>query len=220
MTEVRLSSNQRKVVEFEEGPIAVIAGPGSGKTRVLTERIRRLLTKVPGHFRVLALTFTNKAAKEMNDRLADLVEVRKRAFIGTMHSFCLDVLADRGKHVGLAVMPHIFEHYQDRKQILMQAVEQDPELQQELEGLVPKERNARIDSWLKGISTIKAHPDHDGRRERRPHPGARLRGLQRGTASLRSLRLRRSTAVHLPIVQPVSAGRGLLQEGIRLCMRR
>ncbi|MEJ1129853.1 UvrD-helicase domain-containing protein [Variovorax sp. CCNWLW225] len=61
MTEVRLSSNQRKVVEFEEGPIAVIAGPGSGKTRVLTERIRRLLTKVPGHFRVLALTFVESA---------------------------------------------------------------------------------------------------------------------------------------------------------------
>lgn len=158
MTEVRLSDNQRRVVEFDNGPIAVIAGPGSGKTRVLTERIRRLLTQVPGHFRVLALTFTNKAAKEMNDRLADLVETRKRAFIGTMHSFCLDVLADRGKHVGLATMPQIFEHYQDRKQILIEAVEQDPELQQQLDGLSPKDRAGRIDSWLKGIATIKAHP--------------------------------------------------------------
>lgn len=158
MTEVRLSASQRAVVEFGEGPLAVVAGPGSGKTRVLTERIRRLLTKIPGHFRVLALTFTNKAAKEMNDRLSDLSEARKRAFIGTLHGFCLDVLADRGKHVGLATLPQIFEHHQDRKQILMQAVDQDPQLQYELEDLNPKQRNDRVENWLKGISTIKAHP--------------------------------------------------------------
>lgn len=158
MSTVRLSQRQRQIVEFGEGALAVIAGPGSGKTRVLTERIRRLLTEVPGHFRVLALTFTNKAAKEMTDRLSDLAEARKRAFIGTLHGFCVDVLADRGKHIGLSTMPQIFEHYADRKQILAQVVEQDPYLQNELSHLPPKDQSQRMDAWLKGIAHIKAHP--------------------------------------------------------------
>ncbi len=158
MSTVRLSPSQRAVVDFNDGALAVIAGPGSGKTRVLTERIRRLLTTMPGHFRLLALTFTNKAAKEMNDRLSDLAEARKRAFIGTLHSFCLDVLADRGKHIGLATMPQIFEQYQDRKQILMQAVNGDPTLGEELSYVPQKEQGQRLDHWLKSIANIKAHP--------------------------------------------------------------
>lgn len=158
MSTVRLSPAQRQVVEFDEGALLVVAGPGSGKTRVLTERIRRLLTQSSAHFRILALTFTNKAAKEMTERLSDLTEARKRAFIGTLHGFCLDVLTDRGKHIGLASMPQIFEQYQDRKQILSQAVEQDPLLSGELTQLTPKDRNLRLDGWLKSISHIKAHP--------------------------------------------------------------
>lgn len=158
MSTVRLSAMQRQVVDFGEGALAVIAGPGSGKTRVLTERIRRLLTQVPGHFHVLALTFTNKAAKEMTDRLSDLAEARKRAFIGTLHGFCLDVLADRGKHIGLATMPQIFEQYQDRKQILAQAVSEDAMLYGEISHLSTKEQAQRLDDWLKSIGHIKAHP--------------------------------------------------------------
>lgn len=83
------------------GPLLVEAGPGSGKTRVLTDRIRHLLTTVQGHFRILALTFTNKAADEMKDRLLDLGEERDRAFIGTLHSFCLELLSERGKLLGM-----------------------------------------------------------------------------------------------------------------------
>lgn len=158
MSTVRLSTKQRQVVDFGEGALAVIAGPGSGKTRVLTERIRRLLTQVPGHFRVLALTFTNKAAKEMTDRLSDLAEARKRAFIGTLHGFCLDVLIDRGKHIGLSSMPQIFEQYQDRKQILAQAVSEDAMLYEEIAHLSTKEQAQRLDDWLKSIGHIKAHP--------------------------------------------------------------
>ena len=60
---------ESEVVNHVDGPLLVVAGPGSGKTRVLTERIRSLLTKVPGHFRILALTFTNKAANEMREQL-------------------------------------------------------------------------------------------------------------------------------------------------------
>ena len=159
MNKARLSVNQSKIVEHVDGPLLVVAGPGSGKTRVLTERVRRLLTTVPGHFRVLALTFTNKAANEMRERLSDLGESRQRAFIGTMHSFCLEMLTERGKPVGVEGMPHVFEQHKDRKEVLLEAALQDPLLAEELGSIDDaKARNKRLDDWLQGISRIKAHP--------------------------------------------------------------
>lgn len=156
---IRLSAQQASVVDHIEGPLLVVAGPGSGKTRVLTERIRSLLSNVPGHFRVLALTFTNKAAEEMRERLVDLGEARQRAFIGTLHSFCLEMLAERGKLVGVEGMPNIFEQFKDRKEILLNAIKEDPTLEEELNRAGDaKARGKRVDDWLQGISWIKAHP--------------------------------------------------------------
>ena len=138
----RLSVQQAEVVSHVEGPLLVIAGPGSGKTRVLTERIRQLLTNVPGHFRILALTFTNKAADEMRDRLLDLSDERERAFIGTLHSFCLDMLTERGKLVGVEGTPNIFEQFKDRKEVLLKAVDEDLLLSDEINQIEDsKERN-------------------------------------------------------------------------------
>ncbi len=155
----RLSAEQLEVVCHIEGPLLVEAGPGSGKTRVLTERIRHLLTKVSGHFRILALTFTNKAADEMKDRLLDLGDERERAFIGTLHSFCLDMLTERGKLVGVQGTPNIFEQFKDRKEVLLKAIEEDPLLSDEINQIEDsKERNSRVDGWLTGISNIKSHP--------------------------------------------------------------
>ncbi len=155
----RLSTQQAMVVDHVEGPLVVVAGPGSGKTRVLTERVRALLTKAPGHFRVLALTFTNKAADDMRERLVDLGEVRQRAFIGTIHSFCLEMLAERGKFVGVDGTPNIFEQFKDRREILQKAIQDDPALDAQLDEIADvKARGHQVDEWLQVISRIKAHP--------------------------------------------------------------
>ncbi len=94
----KLNPEQRQAVEHGEGPVLVIAGPGSGKTRVITERILRLVRTVP-HLRpsnILALTFTDKAAEEMKCRvMANLEEPSDPPFISTFHAFCYHVLRER-----------------------------------------------------------------------------------------------------------------------------
>ncbi|NJL29116.1 MAG: ATP-dependent helicase [Thermoanaerobaculia bacterium] len=96
-----LNENQSKAVLWEDGPLLVLAGPGSGKTRVLTLRVARLLEQRPD-VSVLALTFTNKAAAEMRERVDHLLGQRgDRAHLCTFHSFATDVLRQHGSHLGL-----------------------------------------------------------------------------------------------------------------------
>lgn len=92
MSAIQLNKEQQKVVDSIDGPVAVYAGPGSGKTRVLIERIKKMVLEKnidPGS--ILAITFTNKAAAEMKKRLSKYIEPKK-LFIGTFHSFCYEAL--------------------------------------------------------------------------------------------------------------------------------
>lgn len=153
---IMLTLVQKMIVEHDEGALLVVAGPGSGKTRVLTERIRRLLARPDEHFRVLALTFTNKAANEMAERLETVPQIAERAFISTMHSFCVEVLANRGKSVGIEGLPHIFESYADRKQILREAVQADPDAFRLLRKAGDhKAQGKRLETWMSEISESK-----------------------------------------------------------------
>ena len=124
-----LTDMQRRAVEWSGGPLLVLAGPGAGKTRVLTCRIARLLNKAPKKPpRVLALTFTNKAAHEMRTRLAALApEMEHRAEINTFHGFCAHVLRQHGAHLGLKPNFEIFSRYGDREAVLADALRHRPE---------------------------------------------------------------------------------------------
>jgi DNA helicase-2/ATP-dependent DNA helicase PcrA len=98
-----LNEKQLVAVQWNEGPLLVLAGPGSGKTRVLTFRIVRLLNDTAGErFRILGVTFTNKAAGEMRTRLDGLLKAGKdRALLTTFHSFAAKILRQHGHHIGL-----------------------------------------------------------------------------------------------------------------------
>ncbi|MCK5075349.1 MAG: UvrD-helicase domain-containing protein, partial [Calditrichia bacterium] len=97
-----LNEEQQKAVSFETGPMLVLAGAGSGKTRVLTNRIAYLIAekRVPA-FRILAMTFTNKAAKEMKERIEQLISMDVQQFwIGTFHSVFARILRIEAKALG------------------------------------------------------------------------------------------------------------------------
>lgn len=103
MSEAQLNLKQQEAVTFGEGPLLIIAGAGTGKTTVITERIKHLLVdkEVPPHA-VLALTFTEKAASEMQDRIDKLMPYGySQLWISTFHSFCDNVLREEGIHIGL-----------------------------------------------------------------------------------------------------------------------
>ena len=119
-----LNPAQKQAVETIDGPLLIIAGPGSGKTRVITHRIAYLVrVRDVSPYRIAAVTFTNKAAREMKDRLQRLVGTRSDALtVGTFHAFCAQLLRRDGAYVGLPSNYTIFDA-DDQLVLIKQAME-------------------------------------------------------------------------------------------------
>lgn len=115
-----LNENQLAAVLWDNGPLLVLAGPGSGKTRVLTCRIARILNDSKNlHFRILAMTFTNKAAAEMRNRLEEMVPKElNRVRVTTFHSYAAELLQQHGNHINFRPDFQILSNDTDRLALL------------------------------------------------------------------------------------------------------
>lgn len=121
-----LNPAQKEAVIYEKGPLLVLAGAGSGKTRVLTHRVAYFIAKnIVNPENVLLLTFTNKAAGEMKTRIQKLVPSAYRLVpnAGTFHSFCAKVLRVDGKHIGIPAGFIIYDQ-QDQKDAIKQIMDE------------------------------------------------------------------------------------------------
>ena len=114
-----LNEQQREAVLYTEGPLMIVAGAGSGKTKVLTTRIAHLINLGVDSFRILALTFTNKAAKEMKERIEHTLgnSEARNLYIGTFHSVFSRILRVEAVKLGY---PSNFTIYdtEDAKSVL------------------------------------------------------------------------------------------------------
>jgi len=155
----QLSEEQQKALEAfikDKKAVLVEASAGSGKTRILTECVRRLITEEKDKFfSVLCLTFTNKAADEMKERLKDIPKFKERTFIGTFHEFCLErILKVRRHEIGLEQLPHIFDD-NDRRKILVQVFLENSAFEEDYQHLESKKQEQKLTDYLKLISEAK-----------------------------------------------------------------
>ncbi|MFT6375691.1 MAG: DNA helicase-2/ATP-dependent DNA helicase PcrA, partial [bacterium] len=113
-----LNPEQFKAVTETGGPMLILAGAGSGKTRVLTRRIAQLLHEGVDPKSILAVTFTNKAASEMKERVQELVgEAGKKVWVSTFHSSCCRILRQDIEHLGYTQRFSIYDD-DDQKRIV------------------------------------------------------------------------------------------------------
>lgn len=150
-----LNKNQYEAVTTLSGPLMVLAGAGSGKTRVLTMRIAHLITNGVDPFNILALTFTNKAAREMKDRIAKVVGISdaKSIWMGTFHSVFARILRIEAHHLGF---PSNFTIYdtQDSLNVLKKVIKEmniDPDFYK------PKKVQSRISTYKNNLITVRAY---------------------------------------------------------------
>lgn len=152
-TKIQLSPKQREIASHTTGALLVLASAGSGKTRVLTERIKNLvhITKR----KILAITFTNMASEEIKERLQDEIDINEKLFVGTFHSFCISVLENHGSVIGYQEVPQIFSSTEDRLKIIEATIFNTPSLKSEYDSFDSKEKSNFRYRALEAIAQIK-----------------------------------------------------------------
>ena len=150
-----LNEPQRKAVEATEGPVMVIAGAGSGKTRVLTYRIAHLLNKGVDAFNILSLTFTNKAAREMKERIASVVGASeaKNLWMGTFHSVFARILRVEAPLLGYPSDFTIYDQ-QDAVSVMTKIIN---EMNLDKDIYKPKQVLGRISQYKNNLITVRAY---------------------------------------------------------------
>lgn len=151
----QLNEAQQAPVLQKDGPMIVIAGAGSGKTRVLTVRIANLMSQGVDAFNILALTFTNKAAREMKKRIADIVGTNeaKNLWMGTFHSVFAKILRSEADKLGYPSNFTIYDS-QDSLRCLGGIIK---EMQLDKDIYKPKQILGRISSYKNSLITVKAY---------------------------------------------------------------
>ncbi|MDM1532771.1 ATP-dependent helicase [Myroides marinus] len=151
----QLNEAQRAPVLQKDGPMIVIAGAGSGKTRVLTLRIAYLMHQGVDAFNILSLTFTNKAAREMKVRIAQIVgnSEAKNLWMGTFHSVFAKILRAEADKLGYPSNFTIYDS-QDSQRLIGQIIK---EMQLDRDIYKPKEVLGRISSYKNSLITVKAY---------------------------------------------------------------
>ncbi len=150
-----LNESQYEAVTTLEGPLMVLAGAGSGKTRVLTMRIAHLITNGVDPFNILALTFTNKAAKEMKERIAKVVgqSNARSLWMGTFHSVFARILRSEAHYLGYPSNFTIYDQ-QDALNVIKKVIK---DLNIDADLYKPKKVQARISSYKNNLITVKAY---------------------------------------------------------------
>lgn len=151
----QLNEAQQAPVFQKDGPMIIIAGAGSGKTRVLTVRISYLMSLGVDAFNILALTFTNKAAREMKKRIGDIVGTNeaKNLWMGTFHSVFAKILRIESEKLGY---PSNFTIYDTQDSVrLISAIIKEMQLDKDI--YKPKQVFGRISSYKNSLITVKAY---------------------------------------------------------------
>lgn len=151
----QLNEAQQQPVLQKDGPMIIIAGAGSGKTRVLTVRIAYLMSQGVDAFSILALTFTNKAAREMKSRIAQIVGASeaKNLWMGTFHSVFARILRSESDKLGY---PSNFTIYDTQDSVrLISAIIKEMQLDRDV--YKPKQILGRISSYKNSLITVKAY---------------------------------------------------------------
>ncbi|MFP4456221.1 MAG: ATP-dependent helicase [Clostridia bacterium] len=117
-----LNKEQREAVVYDKGPLLILAGAGSGKTRTIIYRVAHLIKQGVSPYEILVMTFTNKAANEMKERIRGILDLKfPGMWIGTFHSICLRILQQESQHIGY-MNPFTIYSQANQKTVIKQCI--------------------------------------------------------------------------------------------------
>lgn len=162
MMDIVLSAKQQEIVDFTDGALLVKASAGSGKTRVLTERVKKLAEET--RRKILAITFTNKACEEIKNRIKEQnPDLLKKVDVFTFHGFCNSVLERHGSYIGYARLPEIISSQDEVYALMEEAIKATPTIYMKYQRLDEKGKKKVIYDSIEQTAKIKRNfiPDED-----------------------------------------------------------